>query len=164
MSRYHPHPDDSDEGRLPEGMQRVGYDADTQTYSYRDRDGSYWEGDPGARYGVLHQSGRGYQPMTVADEQAIRKGNDAAWRYMLPFFLLVSVALLALFRYVGSASTPTPLICGDNSIPYLVKLQDSCWAIANDRGATVADLEMLNQGIDCSLLHAGSEICVPATK
>jgi hypothetical protein len=35
-------------------MQRVGY-ADTQTYSYRDQDGSYWEGDPGARYGVLHQ-------------------------------------------------------------------------------------------------------------
>jgi len=37
-------------------MQRVGYDADTQTYSYRDQDGSYWEGAPGARYGVLHRS------------------------------------------------------------------------------------------------------------
>jgi hypothetical protein len=45
-----------DESRLPEGMQRVGYDASTQIYSYRDQDGSYWEGDPGARYGVLHQS------------------------------------------------------------------------------------------------------------
>jgi hypothetical protein len=47
-------------------MQRVGYDADTQTYSYRDQDGSYWEGDPGVRYGVLHRSGSGYQPMTIA--------------------------------------------------------------------------------------------------
>ena len=37
-------------------MQRVGYDADTQTYTYRDQDGSYWEGDPGARYGLLHRS------------------------------------------------------------------------------------------------------------
>ena len=45
-----------DEARLPEDIQRVGYDADTQTYSYRDQDGSYWEGAPGARYGVLHRS------------------------------------------------------------------------------------------------------------
>jgi hypothetical protein len=42
-----------DEYRLPEGMRRVGYDADTQVYSYQDTDGSYWEGAPGARYGTL---------------------------------------------------------------------------------------------------------------
>ncbi|AEO58170.1 hypothetical protein MYCTH_2305349 [Thermothelomyces thermophilus ATCC 42464] len=46
---------DSDEERLPEGMVRVGYDADTQVYTYRDSDGSYWEGAPGARYGKLHR-------------------------------------------------------------------------------------------------------------
>jgi hypothetical protein len=44
-----------DDYRLPSGMQRVGYDADTQTYSYRDADGSYWEGAEGARYGKLRQ-------------------------------------------------------------------------------------------------------------
>lgn len=36
-------------------MRRVGYDADTQTYTYRDADGSLWEGAPGARYGKLTQ-------------------------------------------------------------------------------------------------------------
>jgi len=36
-------------------MRRVGYDADTQTYTYRDTDGSLWEGAPGARYGKLTQ-------------------------------------------------------------------------------------------------------------
>ncbi|KAK4123106.1 hypothetical protein N657DRAFT_645831 [Parathielavia appendiculata] len=46
---------DGDEGRLPEGMTRVGYDADTQVYTYRDSDGSYWEGAPGCRYGRLHR-------------------------------------------------------------------------------------------------------------
>ncbi|KAL2164019.1 hypothetical protein VTH06DRAFT_3233 [Thermothelomyces fergusii] len=46
---------DSDDERLPEGMVRVGYDADTQVYTYRDSDGSYWEGAPGARYGKLHR-------------------------------------------------------------------------------------------------------------
>jgi hypothetical protein len=44
-----------DEHRLPEGMQRVGYDADTQVYTYQDADGSYWEGAEGARYGNLRR-------------------------------------------------------------------------------------------------------------
>ncbi|KAM7206131.1 hypothetical protein V8F20_002913 [Naviculisporaceae sp. PSN 640] len=44
---------DTDEERLPDGMKRVGYDADTQVYTYRDTDGSYWEGAPGVQYGKL---------------------------------------------------------------------------------------------------------------
>lgn len=34
---------DSDEGRLPEGMKRVGYDADTEIYTYQDERGNYWQ-------------------------------------------------------------------------------------------------------------------------
>lgn len=44
---------DTDEDRLPDGMTRVGYDADTQTYTYRDADGSLWRGAPGVQYGKL---------------------------------------------------------------------------------------------------------------
>jgi len=44
-----------DDYRLPSGMRRVGYDADTQTYTYQDEDGSYWEGAQGARYGTLRR-------------------------------------------------------------------------------------------------------------
>src|SRR5436190_18956487 len=43
-------------------MRRVGYDADTQTYTYQDTDGSVWEGAPGARYGKLTQIGRPNPP------------------------------------------------------------------------------------------------------
>ena len=102
--------------------------------------------------------------LTAIEEQAIREGDRAAWRYMLPFFLLVSVVLFALFRFLGSATAPTPLICAEHSVRYLVKSGDSCWDIANDRGTTVADLMSLNQGLDCNLLKAGSEICVPVSK
>ena len=36
-------------------MERIGYDADTQTYSYRDRTtGKHYEGEEGNRYGKLH--------------------------------------------------------------------------------------------------------------
>jgi hypothetical protein len=46
---------DTDEERLPEGMTRVGYDGDTQVYTYQDSDGSYWEGAPGVKYGRLYR-------------------------------------------------------------------------------------------------------------
>lgn len=44
---------DGDDSRLPDGMTRVGYDADTQTYTFRDTDGSLWEGPPGCEYGHM---------------------------------------------------------------------------------------------------------------
>lgn len=44
-----------DEYRLPDGMQRVGYDADEQRYTYRDTDGTLWEGEEGETYGTLHR-------------------------------------------------------------------------------------------------------------
>ena len=45
---------DYDNDRLPPGMTRVGYDERTQIYTYRDSDGSYWQGPPGSRYGTLY--------------------------------------------------------------------------------------------------------------
>jgi hypothetical protein len=36
-------------------MQRIGYDADTQRYQYRDADGSHWEGGEGNSYGQLER-------------------------------------------------------------------------------------------------------------
>jgi len=44
---------DEDEYRLPEGMTRTGYDADTQVYFYRDAQGKVYQGAPGNQYGVL---------------------------------------------------------------------------------------------------------------
>lgn len=48
---------DGDEARNHNGMTRVGYDADTQTYTYRDSNGKYFEGPPGATYGTLRPVG-----------------------------------------------------------------------------------------------------------
>ena len=43
----------NDEVNLPPGMTRIGYDADTATYTFSSADGSIWEGSPGSRYGNL---------------------------------------------------------------------------------------------------------------
>ena len=39
--------------RLPHGFSRIGYDADTQVYTFRGPDSSLYEGPSGARYGTL---------------------------------------------------------------------------------------------------------------
>jgi hypothetical protein len=38
-------------------MERVGYDADTEVYTYQDSDGYYYQGEPGVRYGLLRPTG-----------------------------------------------------------------------------------------------------------
>lgn len=61
-----------DEGRLPDGMERVGYDADTEVYTYQDEQGNYWQGEPGTRYGQLQRTGtRG----------AVNR-NPVLWKYV----------------------------------------------------------------------------------
>lgn len=51
-SRY-----DEDVQRLPEGMKRVGYNSNTQRYTFQDQnEGSFWEGPEGSRFGRLVQS------------------------------------------------------------------------------------------------------------
>ncbi|KIJ61009.1 hypothetical protein HYDPIDRAFT_31709 [Hydnomerulius pinastri MD-312] len=44
---------DEDSYRLPEGVKRIAYDADTQRYSFRDRSGQLYQGAPGEVYGEL---------------------------------------------------------------------------------------------------------------
>lgn len=47
--------DNEDATRLPEHMVRVGYDADTSQYTFRDsHDGTLYTSEPGSEYGTLH--------------------------------------------------------------------------------------------------------------
>lgn len=109
MSRWSHY--DTDEERLPEGMTRVGYDADTQVYTYRDADGSYWEGAPGSQYGRLTKvSNADGQPVESDDEhdeeraEELRRWEQTSWRTemmpLLNFLLLVGLFLLAVFWFV----------------------------------------------------------------
>ncbi|KAL2259633.1 hypothetical protein VTK26DRAFT_6624 [Humicola hyalothermophila] len=53
--RAHRH---TEEDRLPVGMTVVGYDADEETFTYRDANGTYWGTRPGNRYGDLRRVDR----------------------------------------------------------------------------------------------------------
>jgi hypothetical protein len=56
---------DSDAERLPHGVVRIGYDADSQSYTYLDTNhGWILESDPGVRYGRMWEIG--WKPWRLA--------------------------------------------------------------------------------------------------
>ncbi|KAH8094642.1 hypothetical protein BXZ70DRAFT_350497 [Cristinia sonorae] len=183
---------DEDDYRLPAGVKRVGYDADTGKYYYRSRDGSMLEGAEGATYGELRPaSGNvtfeepaedddveaapsrsdGYQALaTDAGETAqhrARWGNTQAYRTMFPFFMMVIVALLLVLRLMSpNHHTEDPVLemCTDYQHAYRVKEGDTCWDIATSRGFTVDELVKANPGLECKLLTPTEIICLPEEK
>ncbi|KAI0351310.1 hypothetical protein OH77DRAFT_1429843 [Trametes cingulata] len=75
---------DEDSYRLPAGMVRIGYDADTGQYRFRDRDGSVWDGPSGSEYGPMRQVGYSAHPVPTdglakdQDDSNVLKEEDSA--------------------------------------------------------------------------------------
>ncbi|KAM0287017.1 hypothetical protein ACHAQH_000702 [Verticillium albo-atrum] len=172
MSRFSRY--DTDEERLPEGMTRTGYDADTQTYSYRDSDGSHWEGAPGNEFGHLTRvsGGGGAQPESTpfipgtTQPQRRWEQEQESWRQswapLLNFFVLVGLFLCGVVWLLYRGKAPVEkLECGIGQVEYKIAKGDTCWAIAQDRETSVEGLLGMNVGLNCDKLGIGKMICVP---
>ncbi|KAK0500953.1 hypothetical protein EDD18DRAFT_1146728 [Armillaria luteobubalina] len=154
---------DEDSYRLPEGMERIGYDSDTQTYFYRDANGDTWKGAEGAEYSEMTRvSGAssstedieaaphradGYQQLaTDLDRPMVSTTytpNPSAYRTLFPFFLIIAVVLL-----LGMQA-------------YWVQAGDSCWEIATKNGYTLEQLQGWNPKVECEVLMPGTTVCLP---
>ena len=175
---------DTDEERLPGGMQRIGYDADTETYTFRDTDGSIYESAPGNRYGNLTRiSGPPQATQYNDDEDAGHESapppytpsseptRDVSWRHemmpLLQFFMIIALFLIGVFwllRTMAKGSDESSVVqCVGNTYAYDIKQGDTCWAIAEGRGLSVEDLVRANDGLDCDRLTVGATVCVPKT-
>ncbi|KAI0756126.1 hypothetical protein C8Q80DRAFT_9731 [Daedaleopsis nitida] len=180
---------DEDSYRLPEGMERVGYDSDTGRYYYRNRDGTLWQGAQGAQYGELvrvnnapiavddrssedeeaeigvHSRSDGYTPLAVDANGSMRTSrNNSAYRIMLPFFLIVAVVLLLVFRLVHSSTPSNPpeaVLCPGSSEVYRIARGDTCWDLSQNRGCSIEDIQNLNKGLKCEALRPGQAVCLP---
>ncbi|KAF5020659.1 hypothetical protein F66182_7315 [Fusarium sp. NRRL 66182] len=170
MSRFSRY--DTDEERLPEGMERVGYDADSQVYTFRDADGSYWESAPGNQYGHLTKVGESYpdaqdtEPFLVSDQQ---RRPSMSWytemRPFLNFLMLVVLSLVLLFWFLRRGSPAEELEpipdCPKGTVAYAVKQGDTCWDIAKKNGLSLEELLGKNAGLNCDALRANDRVCVP---
>ncbi|ROT36323.1 hypothetical protein SODALDRAFT_335423 [Sodiomyces alkalinus F11] len=182
MSRFSHY--DTDEERLPEGMTRIGYDADTQTYSYRDADGSYWEGPPGAQYGRLTRvsGGNGGSNNTAGpgtegdeeDEPFIPGGGLEPWEVekqswrqayapLLNFLVLVGLFLFGVvwLLYRSRGTVPAHADCAMGQDEYTIAKGDTCWDIAQEKALSVEELLAANEGLNCDKLRVGGVICIP---
>ncbi|KAJ7172981.1 hypothetical protein C8R43DRAFT_914988, partial [Mycena crocata] len=95
---------DEDSSRLPEGMERIGYDADTARYTFRDREGNIYLCPAHEEYGLLtraqlsdHDHDR---PQMFASEQskpprivqAQPQASGSTFHDFLPAHLITSAA------------------------------------------------------------------------
>jgi hypothetical protein len=169
MSRFSHY--DTDEERLPEGMRRVGYDADTQVYTFQDADGSYWESAPGCQYGQLTRVHDG-QPEDTSDTEpfllSTQSSPSKSWRAdlmpLLNFGVIIGLFFLGLFwylHYAASGGDSAHYTCVSGTSPYTIKQDDTCWAIGNERGIGVDAILLANKELDCDRLGVGSVICLP---
>ncbi|KAF9487491.1 hypothetical protein BDN71DRAFT_1404682 [Pleurotus eryngii] len=174
---------DEDEYRLPAGMKRVGYDADTGRYQYRDAAGHLYEGPEGSQFGELTRVGSapittsneddddlealpvradGYQPLATDGITRHRYNIESPYRILFPFFLGIGVILLLVWRLVLSPglSPPKPL-CPEDTQSYLVQPGDNCWEIAHSHGCPWPEFQKLNSNINCDRLTPGAVVCLP---
>lgn len=92
----------------------------------------------------------------------IRHAKREDWRYMAPFFLLIVLFLLLVWRFFGpelSFSAAAP--CPEGSTVYRVQEGDTCWGIAERVGISVEELRGWNEGLECEALGVGEGMCVP---
>lgn len=119
----------------------------------------------------------GQRPPPNPAKTALLKAHDrAAWRYMLPFFVLVGLFLVFVFRITHSSRSgddsggpgagdrtggiwPNPR-CAEGHDVYAIVRGDTCWDIAKNWGITVDELRDANQDLKCEALEVGRKICV----
>ncbi|KIM32222.1 carbohydrate-binding module family 50 protein [Serendipita vermifera MAFF 305830] len=143
------------------GMERVGYDADTERYYFQEGTELY-EGEPGAEFGgqLRHV---GQAPRQRANAAA--ESNKLAWRQLAPFLLIVGVVLLLFLKMFlvpsSPVNPPATRECPQGLVTYEVVSGDSCWSIADGRGWTLEKLSHANPGLSCEPLSLGTTVCVP---
>lgn len=82
---------------------------------------------------------------------------------MFPFFLIIIVVLLLVWRVVvspGFAPVKYP-ICLEGSSRVTIVAGDTCWRIAEAHGCGLDALKGVNADLRCERLMPGDQICVP---
>ena len=92
----------------------------------------------------------------LLQEAQLTRNKREDWRYMAPFFLLVLLFLLLVWRFFGPPlSSGSTSSCREGTGVYQVEKGDTCWGIAQRNGVTVDVLREVNGALDCERLRVG---------
>ncbi len=92
-----------------------------------------------------------------------RHSAGSPYRMLFPFFLIIIVMLLLVWRLIISPSLiPVKYAeCPEGSSRVVVVAGDTCWRIAEAHGCGLEALRTLNADLVCERLMPGDQICVP---
>lgn len=91
--------------------------------------------------------------------------NSDAYKTLFPFFLIIGVVLLLVWRLILSPGLSyVPPSCPGETKEYIVQPGDNCWEISKARGCTLDELAKLNEKLDCEVLMPGMQLCLPSPK
>jgi len=188
---------DEDDYRLPEGMKRIGYDADSGRYYFRDSDGSIWQGAAGAEFSEMTKVTN--LPSSITDDDDSdddRRGGDVeasprtrsggyqllpedhsrpiiprtsvrigSYRTLFPFFLIIAVVLLLIWRLLLSPGLSAPTKkCPEGTASHWIQPGDSCWELSRQHGWTMDKFKEANPKVVCDPLMPGTSVCLPPAK
>ena len=120
----------------------------------------------------------GYQPLSTNSVSTVRapsmsnatfsegsmKHQPGPYATLFPFFLVIAVVLLLIWRLIVSPVLLNPgggSLCPKGSKAYLVQPGDSCWEIAKVHGCSLDELKEANREVNCATLLPGTMICLP---
>lgn len=92
--------------------------------------------------------------------------NSQAYRTLFPFFMMILVVLLLVWRLAAPFSHPSEpevSFCTGKTHAYRVEAGDTCWDIAQANKFPLKELMEANRGLDCDKLTPGEIICLPST-
>lgn len=87
------------------------------------------------------------------------------YRSLFPFFLIIAVVLLLVWRLLvqPSLSSPavTPKRCPEGTASHWIQPGQTCWEVSHERGWSLAQFKEANPKVKCEPLLPGTSVCLP---
>lgn len=91
--------------------------------------------------------------------------NMGSYRTLFPFFLIIAVVLLLVWRLIVSPGLSTPTKkCPEGTSSYWAQPGNNCWELSRKNGWSLDKFKEINPTVDCDPLMPGTSICLPPPK
>ena len=91
--------------------------------------------------------------------------NMGSYRTLFPFFLIIAVVLLLVWRLIVSPGLSTPTRkCPEGTSSYWAQPGDNCWEISRKNGWSLDKFKEINPTVVCDPLMPGTSVCLPPPK
>ena len=91
--------------------------------------------------------------------------NMGSYRTLFPFFLIIAVVLLLVWRLIVSPGLTSPTKkCPEGTSSYWAQPGNNCWELSRKNGWTLDKFKEINPAVDCDPLMPGTSICLPPPK